>query len=501
MKKKKLKNKKTEQKIPKKTVKKSIEKKLKKETEMPNTVETKTPNTIIEKIIELISVYKRKFIQSSLKIKIIILVVLLGLGFGTWKVFGQSGVEETTYETETAQVGTLITSISGSGSITSGNYTNISTKVSGTVTTVYVTNGDYVSQGDKIAEVELDDYASERQTAAWVEYLEAKENVDRAIANKETADIEMWQARQAVMNAQDDLDELEDGGNNPATDEVYTDEEMAIIRKTLVQKQKAFTAAESKYLNADADISYSRTKVTAAWRDYQENSSTIYAPADGEISDLALAEGTLVSASSSQSTSTGATIVSAQTVGKINDTEGQLVATVNLTELDVISVEANQKVTITFDVYEDQTFTGKVMAVNTSGSVSSGVTSYPVTILLDPVNVDVYPNMAVSVEIITNIATDVVLVPSTAVQTLGDQDIVEIMKDGEVTEVQVEVGDSNDSYTIIVSGIEEGDEVVSSSITVSSSDDDDEESSPFTSSGFGGGRSGMTGGGAPPGGF
>ncbi|MCD8485004.1 efflux RND transporter periplasmic adaptor subunit [Candidatus Woesebacteria bacterium] len=450
---------------------------------------------------KLFTSLKKYSAVSSWKVKFVVLLLLVGAVFGAWKVFGTSNQTETTYQTEVAESGTLISSIAGSGTITSGNYTNVTTKTSGVVTKVYVTNGDTVTKGQKIAEVQLDDYARERQSTAWVAYLEAKEAYLAAVSGKSEADIAMWQARQDVVDAQEALDDLNDGGDNPATGEEYTDSERAIIPKTLEQKREAFTAVEAKYLNADADISKASAKVTAALRDYQENSSTIVAPADGEITDLALAEGIIVSASSATSQTSGATIVSAQTVGKVNDSDGQLIATVNLTEIDIINVKANQKVTITLDAYEDKTFTGKVMAVNTSGNISSGVTSYPVTVLLDPVSVDVYPNMAVSVEIITDIATDVITVPNSAIQTVGDQSVVQVMKDGEVVNTTVVLGISNDSETVITSGINVGDEIVTATITTNNNEQDD-ESSPFSGSSFGGGGGGRGGfSGGPPGGF
>jgi multidrug efflux pump subunit AcrA (membrane-fusion protein) len=391
----------------------------------------------------------------SSKKKVILLVVIAVIGVLVRQIVFGLRKQKVTYETSPAEKGTLITSISGSGTITSGNYTNVTTKVSGVVKKVYVTNGNAVQKGEKIAEVTLDDYAQERQAAAWVAYLEAKEDALEAINDKAEADIAVWEAREAVIEAQEDVD----------NDEGDTEGEKMIVTKTLDQTRKAFSVAESKYLNADADMFNANAKVAAALRDYQENSATIIAPASGTITDLALAEGIIVSASSTTSSTSGATIVSAQTVGKINDPEGQLIATANLTEIDIINVKADQKVTLTLDAYPDNTFTGKVLAVNTSGSVSSGVTSYPVTILLDPVSVEIYPNMAVSMEIITSIKTDVILVPTTAIQIVNDQSVVQIMKDGQVTTVEVEIGNSNDLQTEVVSGVSEGDEVVTSIIT------------------------------------
>jgi multidrug efflux pump subunit AcrA (membrane-fusion protein) len=169
-------------------------------------------------------------------------------------------------------------------------------------------------------------------------------------------------------------------------------------------------------------------------------------------------------------------------------------------------VKANQKVSLTLDAFPDMSFTGKVLAVNTSGSVSSGVTSYPVTILLDPVTVDIYPNMSVNAEIITSIKNDVILIPSTAISTANGESTIQVKKDGKYTTVQVETGSANDSQTEIVSGINEGDEVVTSVITAQSSNQTGTDTtSPFSGVGrgsntFNRGTIRIEGSG-PPGGF
>lgn len=443
------------------------------------------------------------FLGLSLKKKIIFGIIPIVLGVGIWQLTSHLGGSKVTYETATATKGTLVVSTSASGTITSGNYNNITTKVSGTVKKVYVTNGDTVTKGQKIAEVTLDDYAVERQAAAWLSYLQAKEAVAQAVADKASSDIGMWNARQDVLDAQDAYDDMEDNDTNPATNAVYTDTERMVIVKTLDQTKKAFSVYESKYLDADASITNANAKVAAALRDYQENSATIIAPTSGTISDLALFEGLTVAANSSTSSTSGATIVSSQTVGKVNDPDGQLIASVSMSETDILGIKANQKVTITLDAYSDITFTGKVLAVNTSGSVSSSVTSYPVTILLDPVSVDIYPNMAINADIITETVTDAIMIPSTAITTAGGVSTVQIMKNGKPTVTTIEIGTANDSYTEVKSGVSEGDTVVTSVITVDNSTTDDSSSlftgnSSSTKSSSSSTRSGMQSGGMPP---
>jgi multidrug efflux pump subunit AcrA (membrane-fusion protein) len=390
-----------------------------------------------------------------MKKKLIGSVIIIVLIAGAVKLFYKSPIK-VQYQTATAETGTLITNISGSGTITSGNYTSLDTKVSGLVSKVYVTNGDKVTKGQKIAEINLDDYAKERQAQAWVDYLSASEAVKQAVNDKALADINMWKARQDVLDAQEDYD-----------NKSGTDNEEQIIIKTLDQSRKAFSVAESKYLDADANTANAYAKVSAALRDYQENSATITAPSTGVISDLSLAPELVLNANSSTSTTNGATLVSSQTIGKITNPKGQLIATVSLTEADVIKVKPNQKATLTLDAYSDKTFTGKVLSVNTDGKVSSGVTSYPVTIILDSVEAEIYPNMSVTAKIITNVKDNVVLVPSASVQTNNGQTQVRTLVNEKEVLKDAQTGLSNDTQTEIVSGIKEGETVITGTTTPS----------------------------------
>jgi len=300
----------------------------------------------------------------------------------------------------------------------------------------------------------------------------------------------MWEAHQAMLTAQDDIDYKNINKINSDTKKEYTLSEKAVIDKTLEKAKKAFLTYEDKYKTADAAILKAKAKVTAAWRDYEEVSATITAPIAGTVNNLSLAAGVIISSSSTSKTATSTTTsssstdtsntITSQKIGKIYNTEGQLQATVNLNESDVINVASNQKVTLTLDAYSDKTFTGKVLAVDTSGSVSSGVTTYPVTILLDKTEVGIYPNMAVAATIITDVKTDVLLVSSAVIDTENNKSVVHILKNNKVTDVEVTTGSSDDTQTEITKGLSEGD-VVITNYTSANDASENNESSAFSS--------------------
>ena len=82
-------------------------------------------------------------------------------------------------------------------------------------------------------------------------------------------------------------------------------------------------------------------------------------------------------------------------------------------ELDVGRVKVGQTVNITADAIEGKTFTGKVTNISLESSQSNGVTNYPVTVTLDEVG-DLLPGMNVDATIILDSAQDALCIPAGA---------------------------------------------------------------------------------------
>jgi len=421
-------------------------------------------------------------------LKLVLPVVVIAVIFVTYRHFSSSS-SAVTYQTSTAKKGTLITSISVSGTISTGNTTNISTKASGVVQKVYVQNGDIVQKDDTILTLTLDSDGIERRSSAWSDYLHAKEAVTAAIKAKQDLEIEVWQKKQAILDAADTYDYM----LNHESD--YTDAERNEIKLAVEQAQLAFDVTADEFSHADDTITAAKIAADASFRDYQDVSGTIIAPAAGIINNLTLTAGSTLTASSSQSTSSGTTYASSQNIGFIRSDNNQYLAEVTLTETDVTKVKAGQKVTLEMDAHSDKSFTGEVLAVDVGGSSNSGVTSYPATIAMDSTDLPIYPNMTVSATIITDTQTDVLLIPLSAVTTKDEVSTVQKMIDGEPTVTTIEIGHENDTDVVVISGLSEGDIIVTSSSTNAKNDN---TTSAFSSSNQI--RSGMGGGGMPMGG-
>ena len=407
------------------------------------------------------------------------ILVVVG-GFFAWKSFSKKDTT-VTYETEAAEKGALTTSVSASGTISSSNTYDITTSVSGTISKVYVSNGDQVTEGQAIADIEMDDTAKQEKTTLYSSYLSAQNAVETAKQDKLSLSAQIDQNKASVVTTQANVD-YANSHDNPTTKSGYTDSEKEELSLKLSQAQKTLQLSEQKYSQADTAITLAETKLTSAYLEYENYSTTIKAPATGKIISLSYEAGdtlsskTSSSSSSSSSSSTGTTSSnssSSNSIGTIvKESNDKLQAEVTITEADIAKAKQDQKVTITIDALSsDITYTGKVLSIDTTGSVSSGVTTYSAIIEFDENVENAYSNMNVTANITTNIVNDVILVSSSAVTTNDSVSTVQVLKNGTPETVTVETGDSNDTQTVIKSGVSVGDEIVtqtnSSSTTTS----------------------------------
>ena len=87
----------------------------------------------------------------------------------------------------------------------------------------------------------------------------------------------------------------------------------------------------------------------------------------------------------------------------------------NIDELDISNVKVGQKVEVTADAFEDQTFEGTVTKVSMEGTAANGVTYYPVTVTMTEYG-DLLPGMNVTGVIILDEAEDALAIPVDALQ-------------------------------------------------------------------------------------
>ena len=142
---------------------------------------------------------------------------------------------------------------------------------------------------------------------------------------------------------------------------------------------------------------------------------------------------------------------------------------INVDELQISSISVGQKVQITADAVPDKTYVGTVTRVSMKGTSNGGTTTYPVTIRIDDTD-GLRPGMNANAEIVVAEAKNALVVPNAAVMrgsyvlvtkdspSAANADTTMEAPEGFVY-VPVKTGVSDDDYTQIVSGIQEGDTI------------------------------------------
>ena len=148
---------------------------------------------------------------------------------------------------------------------------------------------------------------------------------------------------------------------------------------------------------------------------------------------------------------------------------GYLEMVINVDELQISSLTVGQKVQITADAVQDKNYVGTVTRVSMKGASNGGTTTYPVTIRIDETD-GLRPGMNANAEIVVAEAANALTVPNAAIvrggYVLVTQDSPSASKADTTMEapegfvyVAVKTGVSDDDYTQIVSGIQEGDTI------------------------------------------
>ena len=142
---------------------------------------------------------------------------------------------------------------------------------------------------------------------------------------------------------------------------------------------------------------------------------------------------------------------------------------INVDELQISSISVGQQVQITADAVPDKTYVGTVTRVSMKGTANGGTTTYPVSIRIDDTD-GLRPGMNANAEIVVAEAKNALVVPNAAVMrgsyvlvtkdspSAANADTTMEAPEGFVY-VPVKTGVSDDDYTQIVSGIQEGDTI------------------------------------------
>jgi len=305
------------------------------------------------------------------------------------------------------------------------------------------------------------DAAEEQYSVAKAQLASAKSKLDTV---KEESDQDLRVAQAKVAQAQA---AYEAALANRVQDTIKR-QELAAAKAAYKQAAAALEAARAaayqdkmkreEILQAQAQLARATAAVKNART--QLGYCTIRAPRSGVVVKKYVEEGSIITAGRS---AIGGAAGAGITIAEIADVSRMRVV-VNVDETDIARIRLGQEVDVTFDAYPDELFSAKVIEIAPHAVVDQNVTTIPVTVELEYADRRLKPEMNATCDFITARKKNVLCVPNEAVKETDRGMFVTVIEKGKQVERKVRVGEVGNDYTEIVSGLREGETVVTAVI-------------------------------------
>lgn len=415
------------------------------------------------------------WIGAALIILIVVLAVL--------KSRGVIGPDETIkVTTDVVERRTIVETVSANGKIQPETEVKITPYISGEVVELHVKEGDEVHEGDLLAKIDPEIYLSN--------YERMEAGLQSQKANLANARARLAQSKAQFTNAKLSFERNQKLYEQNVISEADYDAAKAqyeVAQAEVQAAEESVRAAEFQVASAEASLKEARENLTK---------TAIYAPTNGTVSRLIVEKGERVAGASQFSAGT-----EMMRIANLNSME----AVVQVNENDIVRVHMGDTSLIEVDAYLNRKFKGLVTEIATSADVTGvsadQVTNFEVKIRLlkesyedlIPENTTAFspfrPGMSTTVDIQTETEQNVLTVPIQAVTTRSDStgksvtakvnkdrnreegedeekvsteinEYVFLYKDGKADMVAVEPGIQDNTYIQIISGLEEGQEII-----------------------------------------
>lgn len=365
------------------------------------------------------------------KILIWVVIILVVIGIPVSKrFFSKDAVKQVTTESITKQ--SIEASILASGQLKHEQEVKLSAEVIGKVTKVFVEEGDKVTKGQQVLQIDDESYLAsvQQQSAVVSQQKVAIERQELVVANLK----EQWLRKKSLYNKK----LLDEDGFEAAT-HAYE-----IAKVDLRSALEILKQVEARLEQSEDQLS--KTKVTS--------------PINGHITSLDIKEG--------ETAISGTTNIAGSSLMTIANPQSML-AEINVDEADIADVKLGQKAEIISIAFPDQPIIGYVDSIASSAKNTPGrqSLSFAVKLKLDSLEgIALRPGMSCRAEVFTQDQQSKLSVPLRALRTEEDneQDSVKNyvfrINNGQVERVDLELGISDDQYQAVVNGLAEGDLIV-----------------------------------------
>ena len=271
----------------------------------------------------------------------------------------------------------------------------------------------------------------------------------------DTSVTELDKSKATYDKALDSLTSLNISLENAQKSVVSAENTLALSRTTLEETQNKLNLEENKIKIEQQKLTLAglRDTLSDAQKDLNDIVYSTYSSVDGVVTEVCIDEGTYTEEN---------TVM--LKVADLND----LIVSANIEEYDAPLLALGQKVTMTSDGLEGRTYTGEITKINiTASSASSNMgteTVVPVEISVDNPDGVLKQNYNLDLEIEIANSSGVLCVPSAAVGADGrtGESYVYKIENDVLAKTAVETGETNDTLTQIVTGLNEGDNVIAS---------------------------------------
>lgn len=443
-----------------------------------------------------------------------IFLVLIAVGlFFAYRYFSarkQNAAEQ--FQTVKAEKGTLVATIGATGTVRSYQTSILNWQTTGIIGEIKVAPGDKVKAGDVLATLQPTSLP-QAVILAQADLVTAQRSLDD-LKNSGTTTA---QAQLALVNAQkaydsakttlDNLTSANKGGSSDAVRNAQAQVTLAKNRldgaqtyfdyvKNLSPDDPSYAAAYTALYNAQQALKTAQNTLNyyllvPSGRDVAEATAKADL-AKSQLDDAQRAwdqvkNGTSqadINAAQARVDATQATLNMARitapfagTVTEVNGLIGDQVAPsvrcfriddlshmqvdVQVSEVDINSVQPEQPVILTFDAISGATYNGKVIQVAQAGEDVQGAVKFTVTVELTDADANVKPGMTAAVNITVKQLNNVLLVPNRAVRLVDNQRVVYVLVNGKAQEVKINLGASSDTMSEVASSdLKVGDPII-----------------------------------------
>lgn len=309
-----------------------------------------------------------------MKKRIIVVGAVAVIVIAAVAIFSSTRGAKATYKVGSEKIakGSINNTVTATGTLEAITTVEVGTQVSGVIEKIYVDFNTQVKKGQLLAR--LDETPLQAQ-------------VDQSQSNVDNAEAELKYQKSTYERSK------------------------ALYEKNLIA-QSDYDLAEYNFKKAKSSLSnaksvHDKNKINLSY-------ASIYSPIDGIILDRAVDEGQTVAAS-----------FSTPTLFTIANDLTQMQVEANIDEADIGQVQANQRVEFKVDAYPNLTFQGSVSQVRLQPVESSNVITY--TVIVNAPNPDqkLMPGMTASITVFVQEKKDILVISGKAVRFSPDQQLVQ----------------------------------------------------------------------------